>query len=39
MDKMAQVLGKYVATHGDQWYCFEPLWDNAENSIPAREKA
>lgn len=28
MDKMAQVLGKYVATHGDQWYCFEPLWDN-----------
>lgn len=28
MDKMAQVLGKYVATHGDQWYCFEPLWEN-----------
>lgn len=32
MDKMAQVLGKYVATHGDQWYCFEPLWDGFENS-------
>lgn len=27
MDKMAQVLGKYIATHGDQWYCFEPAWD------------
>jgi lauroyl/myristoyl acyltransferase len=27
MDKMAQVLGKYIATHGDQWYCFEPVWD------------
>lgn len=28
MDKMAQVLGKYVAAYGDQWYCFEPLWEN-----------
>ncbi len=31
MDKMAQVLGKYVAAHGDQWYCFEPLWESSEN--------
>ena len=31
MDKMAQVLGKYVASHGDQWYCFEPLWECSEN--------
>ncbi len=33
MDKMAQVLEKYVATHGDQWYCFEPLWDNAQDGL------
>ncbi|MBK8575053.1 MAG: lysophospholipid acyltransferase family protein [Elusimicrobia bacterium] len=39
MDKMAQVLGKYVATHGDQWYCFEPLWENLGNGLPSRNKA
>lgn len=39
MDKMAQVLGKYVATHGDQWYCFEPLWETAEDSAAKRKNA
>jgi lauroyl/myristoyl acyltransferase len=33
MDKMAQVLGKYVAAYGDQWFCFEPLWENDENEL------
>lgn len=28
MDKMACVLAKYIATHGDQWYCFEPVWND-----------
>lgn len=27
LDKMAQVLGKYIAQHGEQWYCFEPVWE------------
>ena len=27
MDKMAQVVGKYISTHADQWFCFEPVWE------------
>ncbi len=29
MDKMAQVLGKYLARYADQWFCFEPVWESA----------
>ncbi len=26
LHRMARVLEKYIARHGDQWYCFEPVW-------------
>ena len=29
LDKMAQVLGKYLAQHAEQWYCFEPVWEGS----------
>lgn len=31
LDKMAQVLEKYLARCADQWYCFEPVWEIAED--------
>jgi lauroyl/myristoyl acyltransferase len=32
LDQMARVLEKYIALHGDQWYCFEPVWDEPDPS-------
>lgn len=29
LDKMAKVLEKYISRFADQWYCFEPVWDEA----------
>jgi KDO2-lipid IV(A) lauroyltransferase len=26
LDRMARILEKYVVEHGDQWFCFEPVW-------------
>jgi KDO2-lipid IV(A) lauroyltransferase len=28
MDKMAQVLGQYLSLHAEQWFCFEPVWED-----------
>lgn len=27
LDRMARVLEKYLVSHGDQWYCFEKVWE------------
>ncbi len=26
LDRTARILEKYLAEHGDQWYCLEPAW-------------
>ena len=31
LDRMARILEKYIVEHGDQWFCFEPVWGDNKN--------
>ncbi|MBI4395781.1 MAG: lysophospholipid acyltransferase family protein [Elusimicrobia bacterium] len=29
--KTAQILEQYISRYGDQWYCFEPVWEDIKD--------
>lgn len=35
MDRLARILENYLSLYGDQWYCFEPVWDETKIVVPS----